>query len=288
MSEFGELLRNARAYRGVTLLDAERATRINRRYLAALEQEAFEQLPPLTYARGIVRLYAQYLGLDPVTVLAKFEEAHGQRSMGFRVVPSVQPVREPLMHWAPNFAVIVFMLAISAIVFALVYTTYLVPRETLPTPATSSVPTSTEAGGPTMTGAQTAPVANAATVPTVPPGTVPVSSPANATAYPAPASSTEAKPELSPTSGTTGTPTPAGPATTEHTFEIVTTGRVWVQVTVDGRTVLAEVLNEGDRRRFRGKTMTVSSGNAPLVRIIVDGQDRGPLGQRWDATASYP
>jgi len=288
MSEFGELLRNARAYRGVTLLDAERATRINRRYLAALEQEAFEQLPPLTYARGIVRLYAQYLGLDPVTVLAKFEEAHGQRSIGFRVVPSVQPVREPLMHWAPNFAVIAFMLAISAIVFALVYTTYLVPRETLPTPATSSVPTSTEAVGPTMTGAQTAPVANAATVLTVPPGTVPVSSPANATAYPAPASSTEAKPERSPTSGTTGTPIPAGAATTEHTFEIVTTGRVWVQVTVDGRTVLAEVLNEGDRRSFRGKTMTVSSGNAPLVRIVVDGQDRGPLGQRWDATASYP
>ncbi|ACM06062.1 helix-turn-helix domain-containing protein [Thermomicrobium roseum] len=288
MSEFGELLRNARAYRGVTLLDAERATRINRRYLAALEQEAFEQLPPLTYARGIVRLYAQYLGLDPVTVLAKFEEAHGQRSMGFRVVPSVQPVREPLMHWAPNFAVIVFMLALSAIVFALVYTTYLVPRETSPTPEASSVATSAEAVMPTVTGVVSAPAATATTVPTAPPGTVPVNPAANATASPASAASTEAKPEHSPTPGTSGTPAPAGPATTEHTFEIVTMGRVWVQVTVDGRTVLAEVLNEGDRRSFRGKTMTVSSGNAPLVRIIVDGQDRGPLGQRWDATASYP
>jgi len=288
MSEFGELLRNARAYRGVTLLDAERATRINRRYLAALEQEAFDQLPPLTYARGIVRLYAQYLGLDPVTILAKFEEAHGQRSMGFRVVPSVQPVREPLMHWAPNFAVIVFMLALSAIVFALVYTTYLVPRETLPTLEANGVATSAEAVVPTVTGAVSAPAATATTTPTVPPGTVPVNTPANATASPASAPSTEAKPEISPTSGTAATPVPAGPAPTEHTFEIVTTGRVWVHVIVDGRTVLAEVLNEGDRRSFRGKTMTVSSGNAPLVRIIVDGQDRGPLGQRWDTTTSYP
>ncbi|MCS7051628.1 MAG: helix-turn-helix domain-containing protein, partial [Thermomicrobium sp.] len=138
MGEFGELLRNARAYRGVSLHDAERATRISRRYLAALEQEAFEHLPPLTYARGIVRIYAQYLGLDPVAVLAKFEDAHGQRSLGFRVVPSARTVQEPLMHWAPNFAVIAFMLAISAIVFALVYTTYLAPRETVGPPSLAS------------------------------------------------------------------------------------------------------------------------------------------------------
>ena len=71
-------------------------------------------------------------------------------------------------------------------------------------------------------------------------------------------------------------------------FEIVAQGRVWVQATVDGQTVLAEVLEPGTRRAFRGQTMTVSSGNAPLVRVIVDGEDRGPLGQRWDESATYP
>ncbi len=285
MGEFGELLRNARAYRGVSLVDAERATRINRRYLAALEQEAFDQLPPLTYARGIVRIYAQYLGLDPVTVLAKFEEAHGQRSMGFRVVPAVRPVQEPLMHWAPNFAVIAFMLAISAIVFALVYTTYLAPRQQ-PTPTLLA---STE---------------NTTPVPTVPPSLnvdtpEPMNSPAVAPSPSPTASATPTAPSAAPTPAAapeetpppsvepTPPPTPEAPSG-EHLFEIVTTGRVWVQATVDGRIVLAEVLDAGARRTYRGQTLTVSSGNAPLVRVIVDGEDRGPLGQRWDQTATYP
>lgn len=285
MGEFGELLRNARAYRGVSLVDAERATRINRRYLAALEQEAFDQLPPLTYARGIVRIYAQYLGLDPVTVLAKFEEAHGQRSMGFRVVPAVRPVQEPLMHWAPNFAVIAFMLAISAIVFALVYTTYLAPRQQ-PTPTLLA---STE---------------NTTPVPTVPPSLnvdtpEPINSPAVAPSPSPTASATPTAPSAAPTPAAapeetpppsvepTPPPTPEAPSG-EHLFEIVTTGRVWVQATVDGRIVLAEVLDAGARRTYRGQTLTVSSGNAPLVRVIVDGEDRGPLGQRWDQTATYP
>lgn len=285
MGEFGELLRNARAYRGVSLVDAERATRINRRYLAALEQEAFDQLPPLTYARGIVRIYAQYLGLDPVTVLAKFEEAHGQRSMGFRVVPAVRPVQEPLMHWAPNFAVIAFMLAISAIVFALVYTTYLAPRQQ-PTPTLLA---STE---------------NTTPVPTVPPSLnvdtpEPSNSPAVAPSPSPTASATPTTPSAAPTPAAAPEETPppsvepTPPLTSqapsgEHLFEIVTTGRVWVQATVDGRIVLAEVLDAGARRTYRGQTLTVSSGNAPLVRVIVDGEDRGPLGQRWDQTATYP
>ncbi|MCX2726506.1 DUF4115 domain-containing protein [Thermomicrobium sp. 4228-Ro] len=284
MGEFGELLRNARAYRGVSLTDAERATRIHRRYLAALEQEAFDQLPPLTYARGIVRIYAQYLGLDPLTVLAKFEEAHGQRSMGFRVVPAVRQVREPMAHWAPNFAVIVFMLAISAIVFALVYTTYLAPREQ-PTPTlsasrdigeTPSVASTPTVGSPAAARTSTAipetPTPGTLGLRTTAPTTQPTESPAPVTPTAAPVEATQ----------------PSPPPSEEHTFEILAQGRVWVQATVDGQTVLAEVLEPGTRRVFRGQTMTVSSGNAPLVRVIIDGEDRGPLGQRWDESATYP
>ncbi len=285
MGEFGELLRHARAYRGVSLVDAERATRINRRYLAALEQEAFDQLPPLTYARGIVRIYAQYLGLDPVTVLAKFEEVHGQRSMAFRIVPTGRPLQEPLMHWAPNFAVIAFMLAISAIVFALVYTTYLAPRQQ-PTPTLLA---STENTTPVPTAAPSLNVDAPAAIHS--PGATHSLSPAASTMLSVSSASTpeSSAPQQTPNPSAEPTP-PASPGSprSEHLFEIVTTGRVWVQATVDGRTVLAEVLEAGARRTYRGQTMTVSSGNAPLVRVIVDGEDRGPLGQRWDQTATYP
>ena len=72
MAVFGDTLRQARAYKGVTLKEAEQATRINRHHLAALEDENFAVLPPLIYQRGIIRNYANYLELDPGKLLALF------------------------------------------------------------------------------------------------------------------------------------------------------------------------------------------------------------------------
>jgi cytoskeletal protein RodZ len=72
MSELGTWLIRAREARGLTLEDAERDTRISRRYLQALEAEQFEVIPAPVYARGFLRSYSQYLGLDPQQVLALF------------------------------------------------------------------------------------------------------------------------------------------------------------------------------------------------------------------------
>jgi transcriptional regulator with XRE-family HTH domain len=72
MSELGSALIRAREARGLTLEDAERDTRISRRYLQALETEQFEAIPAPVYARGFLRSYSQYLGLDPAEMLALF------------------------------------------------------------------------------------------------------------------------------------------------------------------------------------------------------------------------
>ncbi len=68
----GEQLVQARAERGLTLEDAERDTRISQRYLAALEAEQFDVIPAPVYARGFLRSYSQYLGLEPASLLARF------------------------------------------------------------------------------------------------------------------------------------------------------------------------------------------------------------------------
>lgn len=72
MSELGSRLIRAREARGLTLEDAERDTRISRRYLQALESEQLEVIPAPVYARGFLRSYSQYLGLDPQEMLALF------------------------------------------------------------------------------------------------------------------------------------------------------------------------------------------------------------------------
>jgi transcriptional regulator with XRE-family HTH domain len=66
----GELLREARRARAMTLAEVERDTRINRDYLEALEREQFELLPAPVYTRGFLRAYARHLGLDAEATLA--------------------------------------------------------------------------------------------------------------------------------------------------------------------------------------------------------------------------
>ena len=112
MANFGDTLKQARAHKGVTLKEAEQATRINRNHLAALEDEDFSALPPLIYQRGIVRNYALYLDLDPARILSLFEDSRGLDDTSTSTgVTSMPPVNMP-SHWAPNFAVIAFAVAL--------------------------------------------------------------------------------------------------------------------------------------------------------------------------------
>ncbi len=68
----------AREAKGVDLLRAERETKIRRQYLAAMEQGAWSELPAPVYARGFVRNYAVYLGMDPDEALAAWSRERGE------------------------------------------------------------------------------------------------------------------------------------------------------------------------------------------------------------------
>ena len=67
----GAWLRARREERGYGIDRVERDTRIDRRYLEALEREQYEALPAPVYARGFVRGYARYLGLDEEEALSR-------------------------------------------------------------------------------------------------------------------------------------------------------------------------------------------------------------------------
>ncbi len=63
-AKIGPLLEKARKERGLTLEEAEHATKIRKRYLAGLEREDYRVLPDAVYAQGFLKTYANYLGLD--------------------------------------------------------------------------------------------------------------------------------------------------------------------------------------------------------------------------------
>ena len=64
MSDIGEQLRKAREAKGMSLEDIEKITKIQYRYLKALENDDFDQLPGDFYARAFIKQYAQVVGLN--------------------------------------------------------------------------------------------------------------------------------------------------------------------------------------------------------------------------------
>ncbi|MDT8304478.1 MAG: DUF4115 domain-containing protein [Anaerolineae bacterium] len=73
MDELGSILREAREMKGLTLGDVQEETRINSRYLQALEEGDCAALPTAVHARGFLRNYARFLNLDPNPLLERFE-----------------------------------------------------------------------------------------------------------------------------------------------------------------------------------------------------------------------
>src|SRR5215204_4296515 len=63
-AEIGRHLEQRRKERGLTLDEVEQATKIRKRYLTGLEREDYAMLPDAVYARGFLKTYANYLGLD--------------------------------------------------------------------------------------------------------------------------------------------------------------------------------------------------------------------------------
>lgn len=77
MATFGAALKRAREQRGVSLDEIAADTRLSKRYLLALEDEAISKLPGGTYNRAYLRSYAAFLGLDPEALVRDYarEEA---------------------------------------------------------------------------------------------------------------------------------------------------------------------------------------------------------------------
>jgi cytoskeletal protein RodZ len=62
---FGGWLRQQREVRQIELREIADRTKISVRYLRAMEQDRFDLLPGSIFAKGFLREYAKYLGLDP-------------------------------------------------------------------------------------------------------------------------------------------------------------------------------------------------------------------------------
>jgi hypothetical protein len=93
----GETLRAARKRAGLDIATMEERTHIRTRYLRALEDEAWHDLPSETYARAFLRTYAEELGLDAEALSDELRLRQGGKVSGAEqlITPPMGPERPP-------------------------------------------------------------------------------------------------------------------------------------------------------------------------------------------------
>lgn len=109
--DLGSLLKRGRELRGITLQEIAEATHIRPYYLEALEQNRLDKLPGLTFLKGYVRVYVQYVGLDLDEVMLRLETLIKQTH-------SPQP---PSFHLSQKFFVILFFVLVVVFLFLIVF-----------------------------------------------------------------------------------------------------------------------------------------------------------------------
>lgn len=72
MKTVGAMLQEARESKGLTPTQVESAIKIRERFIIAIEHDEFSSLPSLSYAKGFVRNYAEFLGLPIEEMMAFF------------------------------------------------------------------------------------------------------------------------------------------------------------------------------------------------------------------------
>ncbi len=139
MFEIGNSLREARVRRGIEFAQAEQATKIRGKYLRALEEERFDQLPAETYVKGFLRIYANYLGLDGQLYVDEF---NSRFVAGDELFSRRPPTRRHSRNRRLETNVVLFALAAIAIVTLVVISAWRwtgaddsAPRTRAPVPA---------------------------------------------------------------------------------------------------------------------------------------------------------
>src|SRR5882672_6659136 len=82
MATFGETLKRERELREISLREISDATKINVRYLEALEQNRFDALPGGLFNKGFIRAYATYIGVDGEAMVDSYLHELNARQSG--------------------------------------------------------------------------------------------------------------------------------------------------------------------------------------------------------------
>jgi cytoskeletal protein RodZ len=116
--KIGEILRTERESRGLSLLDVEEQTKIRAKYLQALEEENYDEIPGEAYCMGFLRNYARFLEIDPEPLIYQYRcQAKKADQSPTPIVSEQPPVRSSTGRIWAFLGLAVFVILVFSISF---------------------------------------------------------------------------------------------------------------------------------------------------------------------------
>jgi len=259
MGSIGEMLKSAREAKNISLQQAEDDTKIRKRYLQALEEDEYDVIPGRVYAKGFLRTYAGYLGLNQEEIMMEFKLMSPPAKDDYqKVVIHAGNNRRRSTRSDKRAYLVTVLIALLAIATLLVYN--FIYKDTQPN----------ETGKPSV-------------------------SEENNTAVPQPAgepSGGSGAPADSSPGGPAGSSGQDDPATNQANpvnngqeqtgINITLNGKdetCWAKITVDGTVKFSGFIYPGETKSFTGTSkIVVTLGNAGAVEVIHNGKNLGAIG----------
>lgn len=142
MEDIGQKLKAAREEKHLSINDVEEKTKIQRRYLEAIEQNNFDALPGDFYVRAFIKQYAGMVGLDGNELLNDYHQDVPQTQSEEYVENSIDNKSEEVKktinnregmwrNYLPKIGAVIAVIAVIGVIY-LIYTNIFASNKTAP------------------------------------------------------------------------------------------------------------------------------------------------------------
>lgn len=243
MPQIGELLRQERERKNLSLKDVENALNIRTAYLQAIEEGRFDVIPGEVYVKGFIRNYGNFLGLDGSQLVAMYREARqAAEPQQEAPMPPTQPSTPAparslrLGGWLWKAAGALLVVAVAVWYF---YAAAPGPQPASPPPPAGGVSQSSQ---------------------------------------PSPADSTPQSAQPAPPAAQQVPPAPPAVAGVHVTAKF--TDNCWLQVSADGKTIYEGTAAKGATMTWDGRdNIKITFGNAGAAEVALNGRSLGVQGR---------
>lgn len=121
MKTVGSILKNAREKKGLSHKEIFQVIKIHPRFLQALEASSWGTFASSVHAKGFLKNYAEYLGLNVDEVLAFFRREYNEKQSGQTLKNVIRPLATPRLVVTPGL-----VLTIATLLFVTVFLGYVI------------------------------------------------------------------------------------------------------------------------------------------------------------------